>query len=61
MPTYLSTGYCREMGSLDYDGVSVAVPNALARLSRNLDPHTYDSSGMGPGLDVVGETRTCMD
>jgi hypothetical protein len=48
------------MGSLDHDGVEVAVPNALARLSRNLDPCNYDSSGMGPGLDIVGKTRTCM-
>jgi hypothetical protein len=49
------------MGSLDYDGVEVVVPNALARLSRNLDPRNYDSFGMGPGLDVVGKIRTCMN
>ena len=50
-----------EIGSLEFDGVRVDVPNALARLSRNLDPHNYDSSGMGPGLDVVEETRNCMN
>jgi hypothetical protein len=31
---------------------------ALARLSENLDPRNYDSPGLGPGLDVIGETRT---
>ena len=40
------------MGVLDYDGVRVDVPNALARLLTNLDPRNYDSSGLGPGLDV---------
>ncbi len=50
-----------EMGSLEFDGVRVEVPNALARLSRNLDPRNYDSSGMGPGLVVVEETRNCMN
>jgi hypothetical protein len=49
------------MGSLDYDGVRVEIPNALARLSRNLDPRNYDSSGIGPGLDIVEETKTCMN
>ncbi len=37
------------------------IPNALARLSTNLDPHNYDSSGFGPGLDVVDKTRTIMN
>ena len=50
-----------EMGYADYDGVRVDVPNALARLSTNLDPRNYDSSGLGPGLDVVDETRTMMN
>jgi hypothetical protein len=49
------------MGCLDYDGVRVEVPNALARLSQNLNPYNYDSSGMGPGLNAVEETRTCMN
>ena len=49
------------MGVLDYDGVRVDVPTALARLLTNLDPRNYDSSGLGPGLDVVGETRTVMN
>ncbi len=30
----------------------------LVRLSENLDARNYDSSGLGPGLDVIGETRT---
>ncbi len=41
--------------------LELEVPNALARLSRNLDPQNYDSSGMGPGLDVVEETKNCMN
>ena len=57
----LSSDWDGEMGSLDFDGVRVEVPNALARLSSNLDPRNYDSSGMGPGLDVVEETRNCMN
>ena len=57
----LTSDWDGEMGSLEFDGVRVAVPNALARLSRNLDPRNYDSSGMGPGLDVVEETRNCMN
>jgi hypothetical protein len=57
----LTSDWEGEMGSLDFDGVKDAVPIALARLSRNLDPRNYDSSGMGPGLDVVEETRTCMN
>jgi hypothetical protein len=50
-----------EMGLLEFDGVKVVVLNALARLSRNLDPRNYNSSGMGPGLDVVEETQTCIN
>ncbi len=57
----LTSNWDGEMGSLDYDGVEVAVPNALACLSQNLDLRNYDSSGMGPGLNVVCETRTCMN
>jgi hypothetical protein len=44
-----------EMGGLDFDGLRSFIPNAIARLSTNLDPHNYDQSGMGPGEDVVGE------
>ncbi len=57
----MTSNWDGEIGSLDFDGVRVEVPNALACLSRNLDPRYYDSSGMGPGLDVVEETRTCMN
>ena len=49
-----------EMGCLDYDGVCVDVPNALARLSTNLDARNCDSTGLGLGLDVVDETRIMM-
>jgi len=57
----LTSNWDGEMGSLDYDGVQVDIPNALARLSSNHDPRKYDSSGLGPGLDVVDETRTIMN
>ncbi len=33
--------------------MQVEVPNALACLSANLDPQNYDSSGLGPGSDVI--------
>ena len=45
------------MGCLDSDGVQKEVPNALARLSENLDARNYDSSGLGPGLDVIPTAR----
>ena len=44
-----------ELGGLDFDGLPSAIPNAIARLSANLDLCNYDESGMGPGEDVVGE------
>ncbi len=47
-----------ELGCLDFDEVHKDVPNALARLSENHDARNYDLSGLGPGLDVIGETRT---
>ncbi len=49
-----------ELGGLDFDGVHKDVPNALAGLSENLDARNYDSSGLGPGLDVIGESRTIL-
>ena len=57
----LTSEWDGEMGCLEYEGVRVDVPNALARLSTNLDPRNYDSTGLGPGLDVVDETRTLMN
>ena len=36
------------------------VPNALARLSANLDPHNFDSLGLGPGSDVMAENRSLV-
>lgn len=36
------------------------VPNALARLSANLDPYNFDSLGLGPGSDVMAENRSLM-
>ena len=36
------------LGDLDFNGIDEAIPNALARLSLNLDPPNYDSSGWDP-------------
>ncbi len=36
------------------------VPNALPCLSANLDPCNYDSSGLGPGTDVMAENRSIL-
>jgi hypothetical protein len=44
-----------DMCGLDFDGLLSSIPNAVAKLSTNLDPHNYDQSGMGPGEDVVVE------
>ena len=46
------------MGCLDFNGVRVDIPNAIACLSCNLDAQNYDSSGLGTGLDVIVERRT---
>ncbi len=43
------------LGDLDFEGVREEVPNAIARLSTNLDPRNYDLSGVGPGEDVTGD------
>ena len=43
------------MGHMDFNGLRVSIPNSIARLSTNLDPHNYDLSNMGPGEDVVGK------
>ena len=32
-----------DLGCLDFEGVPVEVPNALARLLANLNPHNFDS------------------
>ncbi len=36
------------------------VPIALAHLLVNLDAHNYNSSGLGPGDDVIAETRSLL-
>ena len=57
----LTSDWDGDMGSLDFEGVLVEVPNALACLSTNLDPPNYDSSEVGPGLDVVEETTVLLN
>jgi len=49
-----------DLGCLDFEDVPVEVPNALARLSANLDPRYFDSSGVGPGSDVMAENRSIL-
>lgn len=44
------------LADMDYEGVAQEnYAHTIARLSANLDPRNYDSSGMGPGQDVVNE------
>jgi hypothetical protein len=49
-----------DLGCLDFEGVPVEVPNALTRLSANLDPQNFDSSGIGPGSNVMDENRSIL-
>jgi hypothetical protein len=49
-----------DLGCLDFEGVPVEVPNALARLSANLDPRNFDSSDIGPGSGVMDENRSIL-
>ncbi len=47
------------MGEHDFDDVTISrdsIPNAILRLSHNLTVRNFDSSGMGPGTDVVDES-----
>jgi hypothetical protein len=46
-----------ELGCLDFEGMQVEVPNSLAHLSLNHDPCNYDSSGFGPGTDLIAKNR----
>ncbi len=46
-----------ELGGLDFDHLPSSIPNAIARLSANLDLRNYDESGMGPGENVVDECK----
>jgi len=43
------------MGDMDLEGLDDGVARTIARLSENLNPRNYNSSGMGPGNDLVGE------
>ncbi len=49
-----------ELACFDWEGVRVDIPNALARLSVNQNARNYDLSGVGPGDDVIGETRSLL-
>ena len=43
------------MGDMDFEGLNDGVAHTIVRLSKNLNPRNYDSSGIGPGNDLVGE------
>jgi hypothetical protein len=45
----------RALGEMDFKGVQDSLPNAIARLSMNLDPTNCDLSRIWPGKNVVGE------
>ncbi len=50
-----------KMASVDcLEGVRADIPTALACLLVNLDARNYDSLGLGPGDDVIGETRSLL-
>ena len=49
------------IGGMDLEGIDAGVANMIARLSKNLNPRNYDSSGMGPGNDLVGEVYGFRD
>ncbi len=42
-----------KLACFDWEGVRADIPNALARLSVNRKARNYDSSGVGPGDDVL--------
>ena len=50
-----------EMGMHDFEGVGTEIPNAIARLSTNLEPRSYDLSGMGPGEDAINTHPVGID
>jgi hypothetical protein len=49
------------IGGMDLEGIDAGVANVIVRLSKNLNPRNYDSSGMGPGNDLVGEVYGFRD
>jgi hypothetical protein len=49
-----------KIAGFDWEGVRVDIPTALASVSVNLDAPNYDSSGLGPGDDITGETRLLL-
>jgi hypothetical protein len=49
-----------KLACFDWEGVSADIPNAVACLSVNQNACNYDSSGVGPGNDVIGETRSLL-
>jgi hypothetical protein len=49
------------IGDMDLEGLDNGVAHTIARLSKNLNPRNYDSLGMGPGNDLVGEVYGFCD
>ncbi len=52
-------------GDHDFDNLDIGrdcvIPNAILRLLQNLIVHNFDSSGMGPGNDVVDESMDAFE
>jgi hypothetical protein len=49
-----------KLACFDWKEVRAGIPNALACLLVNQNARNYDSSGVGPGDDVIGETRSLL-
>ncbi len=49
-----------KMAGFNWEGVKADIPTALAHLLVNLDACNYDPLGLGPGDDVIGETRLLL-
>jgi hypothetical protein len=49
-----------KLACFDWEGVRADIPNPLACLSVNQDTRNYNSSGVGPGDDIIGETRSLL-
>jgi hypothetical protein len=48
------------LACFDWEGVRADIPNVLAHLSVNQNVLNYNSSGVGPGDDIIGEIRSLL-
>ncbi len=49
-----------KMASFNWEGVRADIPTTLACLLVNLYARNYDSLGLGPGDDIIGEMRLLL-